>query len=63
MRLKPWSIKQLYEAMQEDLTKCHTQLERSMCLTLCKKEIREKAAEFRRTRKLTPMEEAILASL
>lgn len=61
MKLKAWTIKQLYEAMNEDLKLCNTELERSMCKTICKKEMREFANKL--TRKLTPVEQAILQSL
>ena len=57
--MKHWNIKQLYEAMQNDLQACHTAFERGMVKAVCGKEIREKAVEFSKTRKLTPMEVAI----
>ena len=56
-----WNIKQLYGAMQDDLLKCNTQLERTMCITLCTKEIRDFASKL--DRKLTPGEQSILDSL
>lgn len=62
-KLKPWTIKQLYESMFEDLNDCQTDLERSMTKTICKKEIRDKAKEFKKTRKLTPVEIAILETI
>ena len=62
-KLRPWNIKQLYESMLEDLNSCQTDLERSMVKTICKKEIREKAKEFKKTRKLTPGEEVILETI
>ena len=62
-RLTPWTIKQLYDSMLEDLNLCQTDLERQLCETLCKKEIREKAKEFKKTRKLTPVEIAILETI
>lgn len=60
-KLAAWNLKQLHEALQQDLTKCHTEFERSMVRIIGGKEIREKAKEFQQERKLTPMEEAILA--
>lgn len=57
--MKPWSIKQLYEAMQQDLLSCNSDLERSMVKTIGGKEIREKAIEWSKERKLTPIEVAI----
>ena len=63
IKLTPWNIKQLYNAMMEDLNSCQTDLERSMVKTICKKEIREKAKEFKKTRNLTPVEIAILETI
>lgn len=57
--MKAWNIKQLNEAMQKDLERCNTDFERSMVKAICGKEIREKAIELSRTRKLTPVEIAI----
>jgi hypothetical protein len=57
--MQAWTIKQLYEAMQNDLTMCHTNFERSMVKAISGKEIREKATEWAKQRKLTPMEVAI----
>lgn len=62
-KLEPWNIKQLYSAMLADLEACQTDLERMLCSTICKKEIREKAKEFAKTRKLTPYEVSILESI
>lgn len=62
-KLKPWNIKQLYNAMLCDLNACQTDLERSMVKTICKKEIREKANEFKKIRKLTPFEMAIMENI
>jgi len=62
-KLKPWNIKQLYLAMLDDLAQCQNDFERSMCETICKKEIREKANEFAKTRKLTPVETPILEKI
>jgi hypothetical protein len=57
--MKPWSIKQLYEAMQQDLLSCNSDFERSMVKAIGGKEIREKAIEWSKERKLTPIEVAI----
>lgn len=62
-KLAPWNIKQLYNAMLEDLNLCQTDLERSMVKIICTKEIREKANEFKKSRKLTPVEIAILETI
>ena len=61
--LKPWNINQLHSAMLEDLKACQTEFERMMTKTICKKEIREKAKEFAKIRKLTPVEKAILETI
>lgn len=57
--MQAWTIKQLYEAMNNDLTKCQTNHERIMVKAICGKEIREKAIEWSKTRKLTPIEVSI----
>lgn len=62
-KLKPWNIKQLYKAMESDLNSCQTDFEKSMVKTICKKEIREKAKEFKKIRKLTPVEMAIMETI
>jgi uncharacterized membrane protein len=49
--------------MLEDLNSCHTDFERMMCKTICKKEIKEKAKEFKKIRKLTEIELAILETI
>lgn len=60
-KLAAWNIKQLHEALQQDLTKCRTDFERSMVRIIGGADIRAKAKEFQQKRKLTPLEEAILA--
>ena len=62
-KIKPWNIKQLYHSMLEDLNSCQTDFERMMCKTICKKEIKEKAKEFKKIRKLTEIELAILETI
>lgn len=62
-KLKPWNIKQLYNAMLCDLNACQNDFERMMCKIICKKEIREKAKEFKKIRKLTPVEMAIMENI
>jgi len=57
--MQPWTIKQLKDKMMEDLNACHSDLERSMVKAIGGKEIREKAIEFSKVRKLTPCELAI----
>jgi hypothetical protein len=57
--LKTWSIRQLRDAMNQDLFMCHTEHERLMVRAICGKEIREHAEQFSKTRKLTPGEIAI----
>lgn len=58
-KLQAWTIKQLNEARIEALNACHSPLERNMCNAICGKEIREKAIEWAKVRKLTPFEVAI----
>ena len=62
-KLKPWNIKQLYQSMLEDLNSCQTDFERMMCKIICKKEIKQKANEFKKIRKLTPVEMAIMETI
>lgn len=57
--MKAWSVKQLYAAMQNDLSQCHTGLERDMVRTIGGKEIREHAEKWSKERNLTPGEIAI----
>lgn len=57
--MQAWTIKQLYEAMQRDLTQCNNAFERSMVKAIGGKEIRERAEQWSKERKLTPMEVAI----
>ena len=57
--MQAWSIKQLQEALLKSLAMCHTQLERDCCKAIGGKEIREKAYEWAKQRKLTPLEVAI----
>lgn len=56
---KPWTIKQLYDAMQEDLKRESCGCIRANIEAVCGKEIREKAYEWEKIRKLTPGEVAI----
>ena len=59
--MQSWSIKQLHEAMQSDIQQCNNAFERSMVKAIGGKEIREKAEQWSKERKLTPMEVAIAA--
>lgn len=54
-----WTIKQLKEALDRDLSMCQTSHERIMVKAICGKEIRERAYEWAKLRKLTPMEVVI----
>lgn len=58
-KLAPWTIKQLEEALQNDLVQCQTEHEKAMVKAIGGKEIREKAREWAKVRKLTPIEVAI----
>ena len=61
---KPWTITQLYLKMKDELANPnHTKHELIMIETLCKKEIREKALEWKAIRKLTPGEQSILENI
>lgn len=57
--LEAWSIKQLKEAMTHDLANCQTDSQRDEVKAFCGNEIKKKAEEFSRIRKLTPGEIAI----
>jgi hypothetical protein len=57
--MKPWTIKQLHEQLVVDLTHCHTKHEQIMVKAIGGKEIREKAIQWAKERKLTPAEVAI----
>ena len=59
--MQSWNIKQLHEAMQSDIQQCNNAFERSMVKAIGGKEIREKAEQWSKERKLTPMEVAIAA--
>ena len=58
-RLQAWNIKQLQDAMADDLQQCNNAFERSMVKAIGGREIREKAEEWVKERKLTPAEVAI----
>ena len=47
--------------MLQDLNSCHTELERSMCKTVCGLEIRETAQQLAQTGRLTGAEAKIAA--
>lgn len=57
--MQAWTIHQLKDAMINDLAQCHTNHERIMLKAIAGKEIREKAYEWAKKRKLTPGEIAI----
>lgn len=54
-----WTIKQLKEALERDLSMCQTNHERIMVKAISGKHIRESAIEWAKARKLTPAEVAI----
>ena len=58
-RKKAWSLNQLHFAMLKDIESCNTQLEINTVKSICGKEIRAKAEEFSKARKLTPCEVVI----
>lgn len=57
--MKPWSVRQLKEKLNNDLSACNTNFERSMVVAIGGKEIREFAEQLAAIRKLTPGEIAI----
>lgn len=57
--MKTWTIKQLKDQLIKDLALCQTSHEQIMVKAISGKEIREKAIEWAKTRKLTPAEIAI----
>lgn len=59
MQTSSWTIKQLKEALDRDLSLCQTNHERIMVKAISGKEIREKAIQWAKERKLTPIEVAI----
>ena len=58
-RLQAWNIKQLQAAMAEDLLQCNNDFERSKVKAIGGREIREKAEQWSKERKLTPIEVTI----
>lgn len=58
-----WTLTALYAAMQGDLAACSSEAERVNCRAVCAKEIKLKAFQLRRTRRLTPGEESVLFSV
>lgn len=58
-----WSLQQLKQAMNKDLTQCDSAFERSNIKGICIAEIRERAIEMKTTRSLTSNEAKILSSL
>jgi len=57
--MQNWTIKQLKEQLTKDLAMCQTTHERIMVKAIGGKEIREKAIQWAKERKLTPFEVAI----
>lgn len=63
-QLKPWTITQLYAAMQQDRVNYGgTASERGMAEAICIGEIRDLARKIQAERKLTPGEQSILENL
>lgn len=58
-KMQAWTIKQLHDALILDLESCNNQFEQTMVKAIGGKEIREKAQEWSKNRKLTPAEKAI----
>ena len=57
--MKPWTVGQLKEKLNNDLLACNNDFERSMVVAIGGKEIREFAEQLATIRKLTPGEVAI----
>lgn len=57
--MQAWTIKQLHNALILDLRKCNSKFEQTMVKAIGGREIREKAQEWAKKRKLTPAEVAI----
>ncbi len=57
--MEAWNIKQLKDALDQSILYCQTHFEVTMCVAIAGKEIREKAIEWSKVRKLTPCEIAI----
>ena len=60
--MEAWSIRHLNRAMMNNLAQCQTEFERINVRAVCGREIRQKADEWSRIRKLTPGEVAIAES-
>ena len=60
---REWTLTGLNQEMKKDLLKCNTDFEKAMCKTVCKKEIKEKAFEIQKHRKLTPGEISVLLNI
>jgi hypothetical protein len=59
-RTKPWNVKQLNDAMIEDLEQCDNVFERNNCQAICLKGIVQTARQQLELRKLTPGEWSII---
>jgi hypothetical protein len=59
MAQREWTIEGLYRTLQDDLTFCWNELERSCCKAIAGKEIRERAQAIASTRSLTLRERDI----
>jgi len=64
--MRAWTVKQLDEALTQDLATCQTRTEHQNALAIGGREIREQAAEFEKTSwrtgwRLSPAEVSILA--
>jgi hypothetical protein len=58
-----WTLVALNKAMIDDLDKCQSESERINCRAICEREIKNKAVEITKTRKLTPGEMSVLLSI
>ena len=60
--MKPWTLAQLIDEQQGDLQSCTSAFEQINCKAMYRVDIKRLAEEIRKTRKLTPGEESILAN-
>ena len=58
--MRAWTVKQLDEALTQDLADCQNHTEHLTALAIGGREIREPAEAIAKTRRLTPAEVAIL---
>ena len=63
MRLEPWNIVQMKQELNCALHACSNGFERGNCEAIARIEIRNKAREITKYRKLTPGEQSVLDAM